>query len=71
MSLGKFFSSKSQMNKQLASSTTATTSDPTAVSSLPSKNNAVSHVEYRFRRMAAAHDRIRTALLATRGQNPR
>ena len=71
MSLGKFFSSKSQMNKQLASRTTATPSDPTAISSLSAKNNVISLVEYRFRRMADAHDRIRTALLATRGQTPR
>lgn len=71
MGLSKFFSSESQLNKHLSSNTAASPSGPTAGSSLPTKDNVVSLVEYRFRRMADAHDRIRTALLASRGPNPR
>jgi hypothetical protein len=67
--MGKFFFSPSQLNQQ--PSTAANPSGSTAGSALPGKNNVVSMVEYRFRRMTEAHDRIRTALLASRGQNPR
>ena len=70
MSMGKFFSSGSQLNKQLSSNTTVKASGSRASSALP-KSNVVSMVEYRFRRMADAHDRIRTALLGSRGENPR
>lgn len=71
MGLGKFLSSESQLNRHLSSNTVANPSGPTVGSSLPSKDNVVSLVEYRFRRMTEAHDRIRTALLASRGPNPR
>ena len=68
MSIGRFFSSDSQMNKQ-SSSHTAATAGSTAGPALPSKNNVVSIVEYKFRRMTEEHDRIRATLLASREQN--
>ena len=71
MRMGKFFSSGSQMNKQLSSNSSANGSGSTVSSALPNKSNVVSIVEYRFRRMTEAHDRIRTALLASREQNSR
>jgi hypothetical protein len=70
--MGKFFSSGSQLNKQLASNTAAANaSGSVAGSASPNKSNVVSIVENRFMRMTQAHDRIRTALLASRGQNSR
>ena len=70
MRLGKFFTSKSQMNKQLASDT-ANSLSSTAASGLPNKRSVVSTVEHRFKRMTEAHDRIRTAVLSSRWQNSR
>ena len=71
MSLGKIFSSESQLNKRLSSNSGASVSGSRAGSALPGKNNVVSIVEHRFRRMTEAHDRIRAALLASRGQTSR
>ena len=71
MSMGKFFASESQLNKQLSSNTAANALGSTVGSVTQNKNNVVTAVENRFRRMTEAHDRIRTALLASRGQNSR
>ena len=71
MSMGKFFFSESQMNKQVSSNTAAHTPGWVAGSASPNKSNVVSIVEHRFRRMTDAHDRIRTSLLASRGQDSR
>ena len=71
MSMGKFFASESQVNKQLSSNTAANPSGSRDGSVLPGKTNVVSIVEHRIRRMTEVHDRIRTALLASRGQNSR
>jgi hypothetical protein len=68
--MGKFFFSESQMNKQVPSNTVHTPS-LAAGSASTKKGNVVSIVEHRFRRMTEAHDRIRTALLASRWQNSR
>ena len=64
MKIGRFFSSDSQMSKQSSSNTAANASASTGGSVLPSKNNVVSIVEYKFRRMTEEHDRIRAALLS-------
>ena len=71
MSMGKFFSSGSQIDKQVSSNTAANALVSTAGSAIPNKNNVVSIVEHRFKRMTETHDRIRTALLASREQNSR
>ena len=70
MGIGRFFSWDSQSKKPLEESQLPKSSVASA-SSLGSKNNVVSIVEHRFKRMNDAHDRIRTALLASRWQNLR
>ena len=71
MGIGKFFSSDSQFKKPLEESEVATKSTASPSALLAGKNNVVSIVEHKFRRMNEAHDRIRNALLASRWQNSR
>jgi hypothetical protein len=71
MGIGWLLTSNSQSKKSLeeGQSTTSSTASPGA--GLAGKNNLVSIVEHKFKRMNEAHDRIRNALLASRWQNSR
>ena len=71
MGVGRFFSSDSQSKKPLEETQVLKSSTGSPGSPLPGRNNVVSIVEHKFRRMNEAHDRIRTALLASRWQNSR
>lgn len=63
MRMGKFFSSDSQMSNQLAPAANINQSD-SADNKITNKNNVVSLVEHRFKRMTEEHDRIRHQLLS-------
>jgi hypothetical protein len=71
MGIRKFFSSDSQSKKPLEASSGSEHSTALPNSRLAGKNNVVSIVEHKFKRMDEAHDRIRTALLASHSQNSR
>ena len=70
MGIGRFFSSNSQYKKPLEP-TELTSATASVNAALPGRNNVVSIVEHKFRRMNEAHDRIRNALLASRWPNSR
>jgi hypothetical protein len=70
MGIGKFFSPDSQSKKPLeASQIMEGATSPRSL--LARKNNVVSIVEHKFKRMNETHDRIRNALLASHSQNSR
>jgi hypothetical protein len=71
MRIGRFFSSDPQSKKPLQESQILKSPTGSPVSPLSGRNNVISIVEHKFRRMNEAHDRIRAALLASRWQNLR
>jgi hypothetical protein len=71
MGIGRFFASDSNSKQPLEESPLLKTSTTSPGSIAAGKSNVVSIVEHRFKRMNEAHDRIRTALFASRWPNSR
>lgn len=71
MGTGKFFFPNSQYKKSLQDEQGIERSTDLAGGQSTIKNNVVSIVEHKFKRMNETHDRIRTALFASYSKGAR